>query len=75
MDDQLVELLRDRFNAIDAKLDEAKESFDKHAASDEKYWKLIDAQKAQLSLVKWVTGGAAGSSLIAWLFNKFGHVP
>ena len=75
MDEQLIELLRDRFDALDRKLDDHRASFDLHAKNDEKYWKMIDSQRAQVSLIKWLTGGAAGSSLLAWLFNKFGHIP
>ncbi len=74
MDDnnyQLFEMMRDRFDGVDNKLDAAKDSFDKHAASDEKYWRIIDGQQAQISMIKWAGGALSGSSLVAWLVSKW----
>lgn len=72
MDDQLIELIRDRFDSVDAKLNQQQASFELHAQNDEKYWKLIDEQQAQLSLIKWISSGLSGSALLAWLYTKFG---
>lgn len=52
MDSQLFDMMKARFDNVDAKLDAAKESFDAHAATDASYWKVLDEQQAQLSLIK-----------------------
>ena len=44
LDEQVLELLRDRFDAVDKKLDEAKDAFAAHSESDKKYWAVIDRQ-------------------------------
>lgn len=52
MDSQLFDMMKARFDNVDAKLDAAKESFDAHAATDASYWRVLDEQQAQLSLIK-----------------------
>ena len=52
MDQQLFDMIRSRFDNIDAKLDAAKESFDSHAATDASYWRVLDEQQTQISLIK-----------------------
>lgn len=52
MDSQLFDMMKARFDNVDAKLDAAKESFDAHAATDASYWKALDEQQAQLLLIK-----------------------
>lgn len=69
LNSQLIEMIRDRFDAVDAKLDRAATAFDAHAKQDEKYWKLLDAQQAQLSLIKRVFWGLVtiGGTIGGWL--------
>jgi hypothetical protein len=73
MDDQLLKLLLGRFDHLDMTLNEMKDTFKEHTAKDEVYWKRLDAQEAQLGLVKWVGGGIGGSGLVAWLYSLFKH--
>ena len=73
MDEQIVELLRDRFDNLDRELKTINETIKDHVDTDTRYWKKIDQQEAQLSVVKWLTSGAAGTGLLAWLYNQFKH--
>jgi len=75
MDANLMELLRDRFDKLDAELSRMNDALQSHTAMDALYWKKIDANEAQLSLVKWLGSGLSGSALLAWLYNKFGGHP
>ena len=67
---QIVEMLRDRFDAQDAVLQEIKTSIHEHVEKDETYWKQIDDQKAQLRLVKWLGGTGVVGSAILWAWQK-----
>lgn len=71
-DSQLIELIRDRFDAVDNELKRARESFDNHASTDEKYWKKIDEQQTQLSLISRVFWGLVTliSGVLGWLGLK-----
>lgn len=73
VDEQIVNMLRDRFDSVDAKLKEMSGSFDAHVEMDQVYWKKIDQQEAQVNVFKWITSGLSGSALMAWLYEKFGH--
>lgn len=73
LDEQIVTMLRDRFDSVDAKLREMSGSFDAHVEIDQAYWRKLDQQEAQVSVFKWITSGLSGSALIAWLYEKFGH--
>ena len=72
VDPQLLEMIRDRFDQVDAKLDQARESFDTHAATDEKYWRMLDDQQAQLTFVKrlFIFLTTAASIVGTWLGVK-----
>ena len=73
MDDQLAEMIRDRFNKVDADNAVMIRDLKEHAVKDEAYWRQIDEHRAQLGLVKWLIGTSAGSAALAWLYSKFGH--
>ena len=72
MDQQIVQMIRDRFDGIDSKLDDASKVLKEHIAQDERYWRMIDEQRAQIALIKWLSGGLSGSAILAWLYAKFG---
>ena len=71
INDQLVDLLRDRFDRVDAALDDAKATMLAHIEKDERYWKQLDQQSGQISLLKWLGGGAGLSFLGKWLYDRF----
>lgn len=84
MDEQIVDLMRDQFKLIhdkidmthqtvNAKIDEMKETIGVHADEDRRYWKAIDEQRAQLSLMKWLFSAVGGSGIMAWIYHKFGQ--
>lgn len=72
MDEQLLELMRDRFDRLDTELSSLNVALRDHTKMDEQYWKKIDANEAQISLLKWIGGGVSGSALMGWLLQKFG---
>ena len=73
LNQQLFDMLRDRFDVIDASIKDVKSLIEVHTEKDEHYWKMIDDQQAQLRMVKWLSTGLSGSALTAWLWNKLGH--
>ena len=84
MDDQLFSLLMKRFDsqeemiknrsdAQDTMLQSIATNLQEHTGKDERYWKKIDDQYAQMRLVKWLGGSGVGVSLAAWLWQKLGH--
>lgn len=70
LDTQLFSMIKDRFDSVDAKLDAAKCSFDEHAEKDAVYWRVLDEQQAQLSLIKRVFWG--GVSLAGTVMTYMG---
>ncbi len=75
MDDQIVNLLRDRLEAIDNNVQRVHEAMESHLERDEHYWRKIDEQQAQLGVIKFLGSGVSGSALLAWLYNHFGGKP
>jgi RNA binding exosome subunit len=73
LENQVLEMVRDRFDAQDVMLNEIKESIRDHVTKDEAYWRQIDDQKAQLKLVKWIGGTGIFSSAVIWIWQKFLH--
>ena len=71
INDQLVDLLRDRFDRVDAALDEAKATMLAHIEKDERYWKQLDQQSGQISLLKWLGGSALFTVLSKWIYERF----
>lgn len=72
MDHQLLEFIRDRFDSLDEKFDRHMENFQEHIQEDVRYWKKIDQQYAQLSLLQrlFVSAMAVASIIIGWLGLK-----
>ena len=73
MDDQLVAMIRDRFNKVDADNEILIHDLKEHTDKDAVYWRKIDEQHAQIGLMKWLIGTSAGSAALAWLYSKLGH--
>ena len=71
MDEHIIELLRDRFDRIDQELSVLNSTFVAHTELDAKYWKKIDENEAQFSLIKWLLGSMSGSALLAWMYSLF----
>lgn len=72
MDEQIIELMRDRFDKLNAELEMLHKTLRDHIEMDALYWKKIDTTEAQLTFVKWLVSGVSGSALLAWLTTKFG---
>lgn len=72
MEPQLFDMLQARFDKLDEGQARMVDTFEKHTEMDQKYWQKIDAQEAQISLLKWLTGTVGGSGLLAWLYQVFG---
>ena len=72
MDAQLFGFLSRQLDEIDKKLDDAKAAFEKHADEDLKYWRMLDEQRTELSLVKRLLWGAisVGSTVGGWFTLK-----
>ncbi len=72
MDNQLFELLVDRFDRQDKVLMEIKDTIKEHVEKDEKYWKKIDVQEGQIKLLKGMGTGfiAVLGYLEWWLFKR-----
>lgn len=51
MDSQLFQLINERSDRQDRSLDEIKELIKEHTKTDESYWRKIDKQDTQLSLL------------------------
>ena len=67
---QIVNMIRDRFDAQDVVLQEIKVSLREHVEKDEAYWKQIDDQNAQIRLVKWLGGTGVVGSAALWAWQK-----
>lgn len=70
MDNQLFEMLKDRFDRQDEILGNIERNLSEHTKKDEVYWKKIDVQEGQLSLLKWLFGGTIttlAGSFAAWV--------
>lgn len=72
MDDQVLELMRDQFERLHTELASLNTTLKEHTEMDQKYWQKIDAQEAQISLIKWLGSGLSISGLLGWLFSHFG---
>ena len=71
MDDQLIEMMRDRFDKVDRDNEQLLVDLKAHATKDEVYWQKVDAHYAQLALVKWLAGTSIGSAIMLWIYNHF----
>ncbi len=70
MDNQLFDFMKARFDGVDRKLDEQQEAINGHIELDRQYWKVLDEQQAQLSLIKRVFWG--GVSLAGTVMTYMG---
>lgn len=52
MDKQIFQLINDRSDRQDRSLDEIKDLIKEHTKTDESYWRKIDKQDTQLSLLR-----------------------
>ena len=73
VDDPIVQMIRDRFNNVDKDNTEMLTCLKDHIQKDEKYWKKIDTQEAQIRLIKWLAGSGLGTAIGAWFYNTFRH--
>ena len=76
MDNQLFEMLTKRFDSQDETLKEIKDSFKEHLEKDETYWRKIDVQDGQITLLKVLLGSSSLTALITgiwlWFSTKLG---
>ena len=71
MDNQLFEMLKERFDRQDEMLAEIKGTIKEHTEKDERYWAKIDIHEAQLSTLKKVGAGFISAvGLVEWFFRK-----
>lgn len=72
MDNQIIEMLRDRFGQLDAELCKLHGTLKEHVDLDALYWKKIDANEAKIDVLKWLFGivSAAGTAIAGWLVGK-----
>ena len=73
MSNDLINLMRDRFDSLDRKLDALHETFKEHVNKDETYWKKLDQQEGQLRLVRWVSGSGIITGIgtaALWVYKK-----
>lgn len=72
MNDQVFDMIKQRFDAVDRKLDDARDAFKAHSDDDKKYWSIIDQQQTQLSLIRRVFWGVISvlGTLGAWVGLK-----
>lgn len=74
MEDQVVKLISETihqgFQNTNQKIDAITTALSKHVEKDEVYWKMIDDQKAQLRLIRWLGGSGVAGSLGLWILNK-----
>jgi hypothetical protein len=65
MDEDLVGMIRDNFKQLHDICQGIGEKIDTHIEKDEVYWKKLDQQEGQISLLK-VIGSAAAGGFAAW---------
>lgn len=70
MDEQVLEMMRDRFDAIDDTLKALNTNLREHTEKDDRYWLKIDQQAAQIGLIKWIFGGGAFAAVVVWYMDK-----
>ena len=75
MEKEVFELLRDKLDSIDASLHDLSVDLKSHVSQDQNYWREIDRQNAQISLLKWLFGGSIAATIAAvfsWMAAKLG---
>lgn len=59
MNDQTFDLLKNVLESIDHRLEDIQNDLRDHVAKDEVYWKKIDVQEGQITLLKTIFGSTA----------------
>ena len=75
MDDQLFKMLQERFDRQDRMLTNIETNLKEHTQIDEKYWRKLDIQEGQVSLLKWLFGGTVTTVIgsgVAWIITNIG---
>jgi hypothetical protein len=72
VDTQILDMLRDRFDSLDSKMEDLNVTMANHVEKDERYWLKIEAAEGQINLIRWLGGSLSISGLAAWLFSHFG---
>ena len=72
MDAYIFKMLTDRLESIDQNVRELVVALKEHSENDAKYWKKIDEQNAQISLLRWLRGGGGFLLFMSWLKTKLG---
>ena len=71
MDNQLFDMLRERFDRQDADNAEIKEMIKEHTKKDELYWSKLDQHETQLNTLKKVGAGFISAvGLVEWFFRR-----
>jgi len=71
MDQQLFELINERSDRQDEKLDRIEELLRAHVEKDEVYWRKIDTQDGQIKALKGVGSAIVFLAGVAeWLFRR-----
>jgi hypothetical protein len=71
MDEHIVGLIRDQFQAIHDKIDTIHTDLREHTKTDSDYWKKIDQHEGQISVLKWLFGGSGVMvTTAAWIWHK-----
>jgi hypothetical protein len=65
MDEQIVGMIRDSLERLEGTCHGIREDMAAHQARDEEYWKLLDQQQGQISMIK-VIGGVLGGGVAIW---------
>ena len=71
MDDQLAEMIRDRFNKVDQDNNQLLMDLRGHVEKDAIYWAKVDAYYAQVGVFKWLAGTSIGSAVMLWIYEHF----
>lgn len=72
-EDNIVQLIRDRFTNVDHDNAEMLSCLKEHIAKDEEYWRKVDDTHAQVRLVKWVAGSGLLGAIGNWFYQTFKH--
>ena len=76
MDEYVFKFIDSKFNEIRQDLHDIKVSLKAHIEKDEHYWRKIDAQEAQLNLIKYLFSGTTIIGILtvgwAWITARIG---
>ena len=76
MDEQLFEMLRDMKSELHEDIIDIKKSLKEHVDQDTRYWRKIDVQEGQITLIKVFFGSGTFMGLVyglwQWINSKVG---